>query len=80
MNQVHDPPQMNANAHRLARGLTQHQIAEAIGSRESTVSKWFKGLRPNEINETRIVNELNRAGDKLGLAPLTGNDLWGPRG
>ena len=52
----------NVRTARLASGLTQRQLAEAVGVGELVVSKWERGMyRPSHENMIRLAGALGRS-------------------
>lgn len=43
-----NPPEYNVKLKRTAKGMTQAQLAEALGTDQATVSRWENGTKPND--------------------------------
>ena len=50
-------------AQRKAAGLTQKQVAEALGYAENTIARWERGsMAPHVLVQRMVLNYLKRAG------------------
>jgi len=67
------PPQWNSNRIRALRyhlGLTQHQMAERLGTRQQTISEWETGMyQPRGASSTLLSIVAERAKFKYEATP-----------